>query len=223
MTQPGPAPSNAGRADVAGAAKRPPGPEAGGGSCGYVRGAGDAVAGRWDAACGAGRRGQAPGPGRGGGTAPTFPASGPGVRGAEPPERCLPPSSSPRPRPAARHTILAGSGSRAERLVSAGAGVSAGRRGKVERSSREKEEARGQRREAAGGGTSEKGPRGAGGWNVGVPVTAGILRRKRAAHAPGWALKPHGPQGAAGRRGSGLAPRAAGPGSGHACWPRVGP
>uniref|UniRef100_A0A8C0MZ06 Uncharacterized protein n=2 Tax=Canis lupus TaxID=9612 RepID=A0A8C0MZ06_CANLF len=32
-------------------------------------------AGRWDAACGAGRRGQAPGPGRGGGTAPTFPAS----------------------------------------------------------------------------------------------------------------------------------------------------
>ncbi|CAD7677559.1 unnamed protein product [Nyctereutes procyonoides] len=151
MTQPGPAPSNAGRADVAGAAKRPPGPEAGGGSCGYVRGAGDAVAGRWDAACGAGRRGQAPGPGRGGGTAPTFPASGPGVRGAEPPERCLPPSSSPRPRPAARHTILAGSGSRAERLVSAGAGVSAGRRGKVERSSREKEEARGQRREAAGG------------------------------------------------------------------------
>ncbi|XP_048948554.1 translation initiation factor IF-2-like [Canis lupus dingo] len=144
MTQPGPAPSNAGRADVAGAAKRPPGPEAGGGSCGYVRGAGDAVAGRWDAACGAGRRGQAPGPGRGGGTAPTFPASGPGVRGAEPPERCLPPSSSPRPRPAARHTILAGSGSRAERLVSVGAGVSAGRRGQVERSSREKEEARGQ-------------------------------------------------------------------------------
>lgn len=54
---------------------------------------------------------------------------------------------------------------------------------------------------------------------MGVPVTAGILWRKRAAHAPGWALKPHGPQGAAGRGGSRLAPRAAGPGSGHACWP----
>lgn len=61
--------------------------------------------------------------GRGGGTAPTFPASGPGVRGAEPPERCLPPSSSPRPRPAARHTILAGSGSRAEARVSGSWGV----------------------------------------------------------------------------------------------------
>lgn len=61
--------------------------------------------------------------GRGGGTAPTFPASGPGVRGAEPPERCLPPSSSPRPRPAARHTILAGSGSRAEASVSGSWGV----------------------------------------------------------------------------------------------------
>lgn len=75
--------------------------------------------------------GAGPGPGRGGGTAPTFPASGPVVRGAEPPEHCLPLASSPRPRPAARHTILAGSGNGAERLVLVEAVVSAGGRGRA--------------------------------------------------------------------------------------------
>lgn len=72
------------------------------------------------------RAGASPRVRRGGGTAPTFPASGQ-VQGAEPPE--LPPSFL-LPRPAQRGTILAGSGSRAERLVSVEAGVSASDRGR---------------------------------------------------------------------------------------------
>lgn len=52
-------------------------------------------------------------------------SAGHGAAGALPPSFLLP----PHPRPAARHTILAGSGSRAERLVSVQVGVSTGGRG----------------------------------------------------------------------------------------------
>lgn len=67
----------------------------------------------------------------GGGAAPTFPAPGPGVPGAEPPEHCLPPSSSLHPRPAARHTILAGSGSRAAAMEDRRPGPSRGACGRA--------------------------------------------------------------------------------------------
>lgn len=68
--------------------------------------------------------GRAPGPGRGGGTAPTFPASGPVVRGTEPPEHCLPPSSSPPPPPrSATHNTRRKRKPRREARVSASRGV----------------------------------------------------------------------------------------------------
>lgn len=117
-----------------------------------------------------------------------FPASGPGVRGAEPPKRCLPLSSSPRPRPQrdTQYSPEAEAVPRGScqwkpgyRLAAAGgfSGACGRRRG-------------GWRWEPAGGVKGDKEPRGAGGWNAVVQVTRGILRRKRIAHARAWSLKP---------------------------------